>query len=89
MEQVQQCEQEMNQIFTQWIQHVQQWTFLPAQDLDTAEGIVSSITYLRHHLENLLMQLDAIQFSDQYDPARDRRRHIVQQIDGFLARNAL
>jgi hypothetical protein len=89
MEQVQQCEQEMNQIFTQWIQHVQRWTLRSDQNLDAAEGIVSSIGYLRQHLENLLMQLDAIQFTDQYDPARDRRRHIVQQIDGFLARNAL
>lgn len=90
MEQIQQCEQEMNQVFAQWIHHVQQWTLQSAQDLDTtAEGIVSSFRYLRHHLEDLLIQLDAIQFTDQYDPARDRRRHVVQRIDGFLARNAL
>ncbi len=92
-QQVQRCEQEMNQVLAQWIQHVQQWTSVTmqsAQDLDTtAEGIMSSIRYLRHHLEDLLIQLDAIQFTDQHDLARDRRRHIVQRIDGLLTRNAL
>lgn len=71
--------------------HVVLYTMMQsAPDLDTkAEGITSSIRYLRHHLKDLLIQLDAIQLTDQHDLARHRRQHIVQQNDGFLTRNAV
>ena len=65
-QQIQPCKQEKKQVLAQWIQRVKQWTSVTmqcAQELDTAaEGIMSrtSVRYLRHHLEDLLMQLDAI-----------------------------
>ncbi len=65
-QQIQRCKQETKQVLAQWIQHVKQWTSVTmqcAQELDTtAEGIMSgtSVRYLRHHLEDLLIQLDTI-----------------------------
>ena len=65
-QQMQPCKQEKKQVLAQWIHRVKQWTSITmqcAQELDTtAEGIMSrtSVRYLRHHLEDLLVQLDAI-----------------------------
>ena len=65
-QQIQPCKQEKKQVLAQWIHRVKQWTSITmqcAQELDTtAEGIMSltSVRYLRHHLEDLLVQLDAI-----------------------------